>query len=233
MSTGFYVHRSCSSCLDELKGQASTRSTGIIVGLQHLFPIELVLVSKVLHIVEHLVVNITVAVKAPDGEVGEGEGKGMRRLTVVFHLVPIDIPVYQKSCVRKFWQSRISEKEYSSSILINCVNFPHERPADATQAAAAREEEEEEEEGGGQAKPVLIVHQPSCLLANFHAFRLQGLFQNLGSVALPIANSLNIKPAVFDRKPNSLRSGFKIISNGERRTRYMFELSILSTCCSG
>ena len=51
--------------------------------------------SKVLHIVEHLVVNITVAVKAPDREVGEGEGKGMRRLAVVFHLVPIDIPVYQ------------------------------------------------------------------------------------------------------------------------------------------
>ena len=70
--------------------------------------------SKVLHIVEHLVVNITVAVKAPDREVGEGEGKGMRRLAVVFQLVPIDIPVYQKSCVRKFRQSRISEKEYNT-----------------------------------------------------------------------------------------------------------------------
>ena len=90
------------SLLDELKGQASTtaRST-IIVGLQHLFPIKLVLVSQVLHVVEHLVVNIAVAVEAPNREVGEGEGKGMRGLAMVFHLVPVDIPDDQKLCKEK------------------------------------------------------------------------------------------------------------------------------------
>ena len=91
-STGFYVHRLC-SLLDELKGQASnTTGSTTIVRFQHLFPVELVLVSEVLHVVEHLVVNIAIAVKAPDREVGEGQGKGMRGLAMVFHLVSIDVP---------------------------------------------------------------------------------------------------------------------------------------------
>ena len=73
---GFYVHRICR--LDKLKGQATTTRSITIVGLQHLLPVELVLVSEVLHVVEHLIVNVAVAVKAPDGEVREGQGKGMR-----------------------------------------------------------------------------------------------------------------------------------------------------------
>ena len=77
MSTGFYVHRSCSGRrLDELKGQSSSRSIAI-VRFEHLFPVELVLVSEVLHIVEHLIVNVAVTVKAPNGKVREGQGKGV------------------------------------------------------------------------------------------------------------------------------------------------------------
>ena len=48
--------------------------------------------SEVLHVVEHLIVNVAVAVKAPDGEVREGQGKGMRGLAMVFYLVSIDVP---------------------------------------------------------------------------------------------------------------------------------------------
>ena len=48
--------------------------------------------SEVLYVVEHLIVNVAVAVKAPNREVREGESKGMERLTVVFNLVPVDIP---------------------------------------------------------------------------------------------------------------------------------------------
>ena len=49
--------------------------------------------SEVLHIVEHLVVDIAVTVKAPNGEVGEGQGQRVGRTAVVFHLVTVHIPV--------------------------------------------------------------------------------------------------------------------------------------------
>ena len=88
---GFYVHRICR--LDKLKGQATTTRPITIVGLQHLLPVELVLVSEVLHIVEHLVVDIAVTVKAPNGEVREGQGQRVGRPAVMFHLVTVHIPV--------------------------------------------------------------------------------------------------------------------------------------------
>ena len=70
-----------------------------IVRLEHLLPVELVLVGEVLHLAEHLVVHVAVAVEAPDRKVREGQGERVARLAVVFHLVSVDIPVMRKkSC---------------------------------------------------------------------------------------------------------------------------------------
>ena len=84
----------------------------LIVRIEHLLPVELVLVGEVLHLVEHLVVHVAVAVEAPDRKVREGQGERVARLAVVFHLVSVDIPVMRKKVLSGTVEDRLCDCSY-------------------------------------------------------------------------------------------------------------------------